>query len=272
MQKTIVLLIVLMTLVACGGSTPEPVTKSLIPTPTPKPASTTSPTSATKSLIPTPTRKTVSTTSPTSATNISTQPSAAELERINRENFYDKIAKEGPRDVFPKALKENIDKYVAEKNYCELRKIKDILQVEQTLLESEWSLRHQRVDKMVENGEISFLESTSLLYMDFTPGAANYEEVINYTIKQAKYYELFDYFSMDLLVLSIENPNCSQQNLSNTTSSPSLRYDPFGPDRDCGDFLTQKEAQAFFKAAGGPFSDPHRLDGDDDGIACELLP
>ncbi len=61
---------------------------------------------------------------------------------------------------------------------------------------------------------------------------------------------------------------------SNTTSSTQsiLRYDPFGPDRDCGDFLTQKEAQAFFKAAGGPFSDPHRLDGDDDGIACELLP
>tara|TARA_B110000116_G_C16541701_1_gene448951 strand:- start:114 stop:437 length:324 start_codon:yes stop_codon:yes gene_type:complete len=59
-----------------------------------------------------------------------------------------------------------------------------------------------------------------------------------------------------------------------TTSSTQsiLRYDPFGPDRDCGDFLTQKEAQAFFKAAGGPFSDPHRLDGDDDGIACELLP
>lgn len=43
-------------------------------------------------------------------------------------------------------------------------------------------------------------------------------------------------------------------------------------DRDCADFATQAEAQAFFLAAGGPARDPHRLDGDDDGIACERLP
>jgi len=40
-------------------------------------------------------------------------------------------------------------------------------------------------------------------------------------------------------------------------------------DRDCGDFATQQEAQAFYEAAGGPERDPHRLDGDGDGIACE---
>jgi micrococcal nuclease len=50
------------------------------------------------------------------------------------------------------------------------------------------------------------------------------------------------------------------------------RYDPFGPDRDCGDFRTHAEAQAFFVAAGGPGSDRHRLDADRDGIACETLP
>jgi micrococcal nuclease len=48
-----------------------------------------------------------------------------------------------------------------------------------------------------------------------------------------------------------------------------LRYDPFGPDRDCGDFASQAEAQAFFEAAGGPARDPHRLDRDKDGLACE---
>lgn len=42
-------------------------------------------------------------------------------------------------------------------------------------------------------------------------------------------------------------------------------------DRDCGDFATQAEAQAFFEAAGGPERDPHRLDADGDGIACEGL-
>ena len=55
-------------------------------------------------------------------------------------------------------------------------------------------------------------------------------------------------------------------------SSSSLPFDPFGPDRDCGDFSTQAEAQAFFEAAGGPESDSHRLDSDNDGRVCESLP
>jgi micrococcal nuclease len=57
-----------------------------------------------------------------------------------------------------------------------------------------------------------------------------------------------------------------------STTATGLRYDPNGPDRDCPDFATQVEAQAFFIAAGGPGRDPHRLDGDHDGIACEALP
>ena len=49
-------------------------------------------------------------------------------------------------------------------------------------------------------------------------------------------------------------------------------YDPFGSDRDCSDFATQAEAQAFFEAAGGPGTDRHRLDRDRDGAVCESLP
>ncbi|MYE54260.1 MAG: DUF1524 domain-containing protein, partial [Chloroflexi bacterium] len=49
------------------------------------------------------------------------------------------------------------------------------------------------------------------------------------------------------------------------------RYDPDGPDRDCGDFDTWDEAQAFYIAAGGPDTDRHRLDGDGDGTACNSL-
>jgi micrococcal nuclease len=45
-----------------------------------------------------------------------------------------------------------------------------------------------------------------------------------------------------------------------------------GGDRDCSDFSSQREAQAFFEAEGGPGQDPHRLDGDNDGLACESLP
>jgi hypothetical protein len=40
-------------------------------------------------------------------------------------------------------------------------------------------------------------------------------------------------------------------------------------DKDCSDFKSQRQAQKFFKKKGGPRKDPHRLDADNDGIACE---
>ena len=56
------------------------------------------------------------------------------------------------------------------------------------------------------------------------------------------------------------------------TVPPGMRYDPFGPDRDCGDFDTYEEALDFYLAAGGPASDPHNLDSDGDGEPCSSLP
>ena len=64
----------------------------------------------------------------------------------------------------------------------------------------------------------------------------------------------------------------SQGSTPQADTPPALRYDPAGPDRDCKNFATQAEAQAFFIAAGGPASDPHRLDRDKNGLACESLP
>lgn len=43
----------------------------------------------------------------------------------------------------------------------------------------------------------------------------------------------------------------------------------FAGDCDCGDFATQAAAQAVLDAEPG---DRHRLDGDQDGVACESLP
>ena len=40
-------------------------------------------------------------------------------------------------------------------------------------------------------------------------------------------------------------------------------------DYNCSDFGMQSEAQDYFDRAGGPDLDPHRLDTDGDGIACE---
>jgi Excalibur calcium-binding domain len=47
-------------------------------------------------------------------------------------------------------------------------------------------------------------------------------------------------------------------------------YEKYG-DRDCVDFSTQQEAQDFFEAHGMA-ADPHNLDRDGDGVACETLP
>ncbi|MBI2356109.1 MAG: thermonuclease family protein [Candidatus Doudnabacteria bacterium] len=57
------------------------------------------------------------------------------------------------------------------------------------------------------------------------------------------------------------------------SSAPVLTPPITGQDRDCGDFKTQAEAQAYFKAGGGsPSYNFDRLDGDHDGVACESLP
>lgn len=40
-------------------------------------------------------------------------------------------------------------------------------------------------------------------------------------------------------------------------------------DKNCSDFVSAGEAQRFFIANGGPHRDPHNLDRDGDGNACE---
>lgn len=42
-----------------------------------------------------------------------------------------------------------------------------------------------------------------------------------------------------------------------------------GGGRNCSDFASSAEAQRFFLLAGGPELDPHGLDRDGDGFACE---
>ena len=56
------------------------------------------------------------------------------------------------------------------------------------------------------------------------------------------------------------------------TNSHEFKFAPavFSVDRDCNYFRTQAEAQAFFQQAGA--GDPHHLDDDGDGIACDLNP
>lgn len=66
------------------------------------------------------------------------------------------------------------------------------------------------------------------------------------------------------------------QSSGTTTSEGGLcKYSCTSPDRDCADFSTHAEAQAFFECCGfTPTNDPMRLDsvGVGNGIACESLP
>jgi hypothetical protein len=45
----------------------------------------------------------------------------------------------------------------------------------------------------------------------------------------------------------------------------------YAADRDCGDFPSQRAAQIFY-LNNNPAADPHRLDDDGDGVACESNP
>lgn len=49
-------------------------------------------------------------------------------------------------------------------------------------------------------------------------------------------------------------------------------YLPTYIDHNCSDFDTQKDAQLFFEANGSPYDDPHDLDRNGDGMACNWNP
>jgi micrococcal nuclease len=87
-----------------------------------------------------------------------------------------------------------------------------------------------------------------------------------------RYVELFRALQADAQGAGLGLWGSSLQPLPPVSRPSSLTtgaYDPLGGDKDCSDFKTQAEAQAFFEAAGGPARDPHRLDSDRDGFACE---
>ena len=68
--------------------------------------------------------------------------------------------------------------------------------------------------------------------------------------------------------------NSSNSNVPIHSLQPDTDYTTSRPyssgDRDCSDFSTHAEAQDFFESEG--YGDPHGLDRDGDGIACETLP
>ena len=67
---------------------------------------------------------------------------------------------------------------------------------------------------------------------------------------------------------AIPPPSLRDESLPSSGSRPS---NP-GNSRNCSDFRTQREAQAWFETYRTHYGDVARLDGDNDGRACESLP
>lgn len=63
---------------------------------------------------------------------------------------------------------------------------------------------------------------------------------------------------------------CKSDLLGEQTLWPNISKSPPSDDKDCKDFKTHAEAQAFYQSQGP--GDPHNLDSDGDGLACESLP
>ena len=96
------------------------------------------------------------------------------------------------------------------------------------------------------------------------------------TVTEAEYTALAEMLSTCEMPVLLEPGSGGPLPMPTATMAPTppagLRYDPFGPDRNCGDFDTYQEALTFFLAAGGPDVDRHRLDLNGDGEPCETLP
>ena len=84
--------------------------------------------------------------------------------------------------------------------------------------------------------------------------------------------------SIIILTVSLVLAGCESTSSGITSSGEDKPFSRFDdpktersyPDRDCDDFSSQSEAQDFFDD-NDDGNDPHNLDRDGDGVACESL-
>ncbi len=95
------------------------------------------------------------------------------------------------------------------------------------------------------------------------------------------FFELYDQRDADLYGLDrdVDNRPCETLpplddtlRVLNRLNRQWRQESSFGGDVNCSDFETWVESNQFFIQAGGPNSDPHGLDGNNDGVPCQSLP
>lgn len=85
------------------------------------------------------------------------------------------------------------------------------------------------------------------------------------TIQSAEDYAKENNLGIWDVQVVVEEPPVQQ------VETTSQSYDCSSNLYNCADFSSHSEAQEAFEYCGGPGSDIHRLDGDNDGLACESL-
>lgn len=97
----------------------------------------------------------------------------------------------------------------------------------------------------------------------------------------AEAQNIFEYcggVSNDIHYLDGDNDGIACESLISSPTSPPESSSPNSSiicsynAYNCSQFSTHEEAQSVFEYCGGVSNDIHRLDGDNDGIACESLP
>lgn len=119
-------------------------------------------------------------------------------------------------------------------------------------------LRYVWIDQLMVNQELVRLGFAKAFPY---PPDVKYQDLFSKAEQEAKENQRGLWGSCEEARESANKPGLSNQ------SKPGL--DSFD-DKDCKDFKTHAEAQAFFESAGP--GDPHRLDADGDDLACESLP
>jgi hypothetical protein len=96
------------------------------------------------------------------------------------------------------------------------------------------------------------------------------EDDYSYTVNEINEEEEYtDEEEYDSHVEYDDDEEYYEEEVVTTTDNP---YTATDIDHDCSDFETRYEAQLFYEANGGPEYDPHDLDRDNDGSACDWNP
>jgi hypothetical protein len=124
------------------------------------------------------------------------------------------------------------------------------------------TVRNYKVEIEEEDGNLEDLSYVEEIYEEDT-----YQEDLSYVeeiYEEDTYQE--DTYQEDI---SYEEEYVDEEYYEEEVETSSNPYSYTTIDHDCSDFKTQEDAQLFYEANGGPDSDPHDLDRDNDGMACD---